>query len=39
MYKIKILKTTSKEEDKLEIMFKLFLDFDLYGLYKIDNFY
>jgi len=39
MYKIKILKTTSEEEDKLEIIFNLFLDFDLYGLCKTDNFY
>jgi len=39
MYKIKILKTTSEEEDKLEIMFNLFLDFDLYGLCKRDEFY
>jgi hypothetical protein len=29
MYKIKILKTTSEKDDKLEIMFNLFLDFDL----------
>jgi hypothetical protein len=39
MYKIKILKSTSKEDDKLEIIFNLFLDLDLYGLYKTDNFY
>jgi hypothetical protein len=38
MYKIKILKSAIEEEDKLEIIFNLFLDFDLYGLCKTDTF-